>query len=828
MNVIPEPNPDFRTIFESVPGLYLILDPDLKILAVSNAYLNATLTKREEILGRGIFDVFPDNPDDPNATGVNQLRESLLRAIDTKSPDAMAVQKYDIQLPESEGGGFKEKHWSPLNTPVLGKNGQVLYLIHQVEDVTEFVLLRKQGKEQNELAESLKSRTEQMESEILRRSQQLQDSNKKLREAEKVKTEFFANVSHELRTPLTLILAPLESLLSGKYGDIPANQAGFLKTIQNNSLRLLELVTSILDFSKVESGKMKVDIEAVNVCNLVKSTLKDFQPMASEKKIRLQEDIDSTDIHILIDRYLFERILFNLLSNAFKFTPIGGQVSVRLFWKEGNLELSIKDSGIGISESNIGKLFQKFQQAEGSSTRKYEGTGLGLAMVKEFSELLGGSVMVDSKLGEGSTFSVKIPSNLLDLQLEEKSKVPFLKSSLSYSSNDFQSDISLEEEDNFESDRPKVLVCEDNQDLSKYISSLLQNFCRVKVAKDGEEGLILVKSWAPDLVISDVMMPGKDGIELCSAIKSEPETSKTVVILLTALSHREAMLKGWEAKADEYLFKPFHPEELITRVKSLLSIAADRKKNLEFVEQKNFELAYANSELEAFTYSVSHDLRAPLRAIAGYSEILKEDYGSIMDAEGIRFLTALSNSADRMEKLIDNLLEFSRIGKKELHNSTFDLTEVAETVVTQINNNQNGSKTEIVVHPLAKVTSDKDMMSYVFQNLISNAIKYSSKKDRPKVEVGVTDTEKGKTFFVRDNGAGFDMKYYNRLFGVFQRLHRQDEFEGTGVGLAIVHRIVTRYKGSVWAEGKLGEGASFYFTIGDPKPENRVEKEEIA
>ncbi|TGL47409.1 response regulator [Leptospira wolffii] len=815
--------PNFQLLFESVPGLYLILDSNLKIAAVSNAYLAATLTKRSEILGRGIFEVFPDNPDDPNADGVSNLKESLLRVISTKAPDAMAVQKYDIQLPESEGGGFREKFWSPLNTPILGENGKVAYIVHQVEDVTEFVQLNRKRSEEIKITEELRNRTRQMESEILRRSEQLQQTNRKLREAEQIKNEFFANVSHELRTPLALILAPLESILSGKYGDIPAQQSDFLKTIHNNSIRLLQLVNSILDFSKVESGKMTVELESLDIAKLTSSILKDFIPSTHEKGITIRSEIKPESIGVRIDRYLFERILFNLLSNAIKFTPSSGNITVSLILNDNMLTLSVSDSGIGISEEDIPKLFRSFHQLEGSSTRRFEGTGLGLAMVKEFSELLGGEVDVKSRIGFGSTFTVKIPvqtSGSSDL-IEAAPR----STSLYYFQTPKKESV---EHGGSSSSSARVLVCEDNPDLSDYISSLLKDFCTVMSAKNGEEGIALVRSWSPDLVLSDVMMPVKDGIELCREIKSDPDLSKTVVILLTAQTHRDAMIRGWEAKADEYLFKPFHPEELITRVKSLLSIAEDRKRTIQWIEQKNAELADANSELEAFSYSVSHDLRAPLRAIYGYSEMLREDYGSVLDEDGNRFLKVLTESTQRMERLIDNLLEFSRVGKKESHNVRFDMTEIANNVVSQLKE-QAEVKAEIVIHPLSEVISDKDLMSYVFQNLISNAVKYSSKKEHPKVEVGMTDTERGKTFFVKDNGAGFDMKYYSRLFGVFQRLHRQDDFDGTGVGLAIVNRIVTRYKGKVWAEGKIGEGACFYFTIGDPPgTEAGDQSEEVA
>jgi signal transduction histidine kinase len=795
---------DFHNLFESAPGLYLVLSPELKILAVSNAYLNATLTKREEIISKGIFDVFPDNADDPAASGVGNLRASLQRVLETGAPDAMAVQKYDIQRPESEGGGFEEKYWSPLNTPVFGKNGKVQYIIHRVEDVTEFIKLKNRGTQQHKLTEELKTKADQMETEIFQRAQEIQEANKKLREAEKVKSEFFANVSHELRTPLSLILSPLESILSGKHGEIPSGQQKFLNTIHNNSLRLLQLVNGLLDFSKVEAGKMNVHREPTDIAILIRTILNDFESMMGGKKIDLSYDIAFNNTYVMLDRYLFERILFNLLSNAAKFTEDDGKVFVKAYMEGDNLHLSVTDTGIGIPEAAIKNLFQKFSQVEGSSIRRFEGTGLGLAMVKEFSELLGGSVTVKSEVNKGSTFTVRCLAPITDAKPDEnktaerRSLIPLYQTALVDESKTSDDSLNL----------PKVLVCEDNQELSAYIVSVLHGICQIKTAPDGERALELVHSWNPDLVLSDVMMPKKDGISVCREIKSNPATSKMSVVLLTALTHREAMMKGWEVKADEYLFKPFHPEELLTRINSLLSVVRDRKNTELILEQKNKQLVEANAELESFSYSVSHDLRAPLRSINGYTKILEEDLNDKLDEQGRRTLNRIIHNASRMNKLIDDLLEFSKLGRKELEKSNIDTTKLVKSIVDEMK-----PKANVVVDDLIKAQADHALITQVWINLISNAIKYSEKKTNPTVEVGSSLNNGEVIYYVKDNGAGFNMEYSDKLFGVFQRLHKENEFQGTGIGLALVKRIVAKHHGRVWAEGKVNEGATFYFSL---------------
>lgn len=232
----------------------------------------------------------------------------------------------------------------------------------------------------------------------------------------------------------------------------------------------------------------------------------------------------------------------------------------------------------------------------------------------------------------------------------------------------------------------------------------------------------------------------------------------------------------------------------------------------ERVKIRTRELYAANKELESFSYSVSHDLRAPLRAINGYSQMLIEDYKSKLDDEGTRLLDRVMFNAKRMGRLIDELLEFSRLGKKALNKTSIDLDlMVNEIIKEQFQSNKYSHN--INIGKLGTIIADEVTIQLVFQNLLLNAFKYSSKKEKPEIEIGVTQTDKGIAYFVKDNGAGFDMAYYDKLFGVFQRLHRQDEFEGTGVGLAIVQRIILRHGGQVWAESIVDEGSTFYFTL---------------
>ena len=237
-----------------------------------------------------------------------------------------------------------------------------------------------------------------------------------------------------------------------------------------------------------------------------------------------------------------------------------------------------------------------------------------------------------------------------------------------------------------------------------------------------------------------------------------------------------------------------------------------RKQDEEILRAKKSELEDVNKELESFTYSVSHDLRAPLRAVGGYAKMLEEDFGDKLDDEGKRLLLVIRQSAEAMGTLIDDLLGFSRLGKKEIRKSLVDMNEIANKALNEINKTVK-HKAQVIIHPLHPIMADQALMGHIMTNILSNAIKYSSKEENPIIEIRSSEKFDEVVYSVQDNGAGFDMEYSQKLFGVFQRMHSSDEFEGTGVGLAIAQRIVLKHGGKIWAKGKEGEGATFYFSL---------------
>jgi signal transduction histidine kinase len=401
LNIASDVPPDFRVLFESSPGLYLVLAPDLTIVAVSQAYLRATMTEREDILGRDIFEVFPDNPDEHGATGVSNLRTSLERVLRTEAPDTMAVQKYDIRRPESEGGGFEERYWSPVNSPVPGADGKTAYIIHRVEDVTEFVRLRQQGRE-------LRSRADRMEAEVYQRATEVQQKNLELERANRAKDQFMSHMSHELRTPLHTIIGFAEVLEEELEGPLNDKQRRFVNHIHRDSMHLLELINDVLDLSKIEAGRLQLRKEALDVAEAITRAISSIEGRCTAKSVSIQTEGLSHRM-VNADRVRLTQILFNLLSNAVKFTPAGGTVRVGIVCRDDLVEIAVQDNGTGIQKEDQPFVFDTFYQGSSASVGVSEGTGLGLPVTKALVEQHGGRIWFESEPGHGTCFTFTLP-----------------------------------------------------------------------------------------------------------------------------------------------------------------------------------------------------------------------------------------------------------------------------------------------------------------------------------------------------------------------------------------------------------------------------------
>lgn len=317
-----------------------------------------------------------------------------------------------------------------------------------------------------------------------------------------------------------------------------------------------------------------------------------------------------------------------------------------------------------------------------------------------------------------------------------------------------------------------------------------------------------------DLLLADLMMPEMDGIAL---LKAAQELDPTLVgIIMTGEGTITSAVEAMKTGALDYILKPFRLSVIYPVLARALTVRRLRMENAELQErlrERAVELEAANKELESFSYSVSHDLRAPLRAINGFSTIVVEEYAAQLPDEAQRLLGSVIRGARRMEQLIDDLLQFSRFARQPLSKQSVNVLALVQELVDELQKEQGDRKVEVRVGALANCVADLALLRQVFANLLSNAFKYTGKVAQPAVEVGYRLEEGRHVYFVRDNGAGFDMQYAHKLFGVFQRLHSADEFKGTGIGLSIVQRVIQRHGGRVWVEAEVNKGATFYFDL---------------
>lgn len=358
--------------------------------------------------------------------------------------------------------------------------------------------------------------------------------------------------------------------------------------------------------------------------------------------------------------------------------------------------------------------------------------------------------------------------------------------------------------------RPRILLAGDNADMRDHVCRLLADRYDVLAVPDGLTALSKAQEEPPDLVLSDVMMPGLDGFGLLRELRNHARTQTIPVILLSARAGEESAVEGLDAGADDYLAKPFSTRELLARVRTHLELARVRREWAKELEQ-------ANRELEAFSYSISHDLRAPLRAIDGFSKALLHEYGDKLDEQGSRYLDRVRAAAQRMATLIDDLLSLSRISRATLRRERVSLTELAHGAVAALRERDPSRSISIEIAGGLQAYCDARLIAIVFENLLGNAWKFTANQPQAQIAVGQENKGNETIFFVRDNGAGFDMAYADKLFAPFQRLHQEREFEGRGIGLATVQRIISRHGGRIWAEAEVGKGAAFRFTMGNPR-----------
>ena len=525
--------------------------------------------------------------------------------------------------------------------------------------------------------------------ELGEKNEEMKRLNEEVLELTHSRLVFFTNISHELRTPLTLIADPVEMLLEDS--GIKGKSRELLKMVQRNALALQQLVSNILDFRKIQNGKMELKLYRFDIVKTLTMWVGDFQLTAERKQIRLHLDVDDlTGSHEMIaDQEKISRIVFNLLSNALKYTPAGGEIFVSLKDEGANLRLDVKDTGKGISQDEADKIFERFFQAKGAAS----GTGIGLALVKSFVELHHGEARVESELGKGSDFIVVIPrehecdSQVIhnDVDIVDNSanasasegKNVVDESVLQYIDDGNRSRGKVQQLVSENTNRPTVLVIDDNTDIRQYERTLLQDEYIVLEAADGKEGLSVAIKEVPDLVICDVMMPVMDGLEFTKQLKTNTATSHIPVIMLTAKNLEEHRAEGYEHGADSYITKPFHSKVLLARIENLLRQRQLLKNLYQGAQEAEKEISEAH--LEDRDKQFLKQLQAIIQKNLSDSEFGVEDMGQQIGLSRVqlyRKVKAMTGSS------VVDLLRKARLAKARrlLETRSMSVSEVAYEV----------------------------------------------------------------------------------------------------------------------------------------------------
>jgi signal transduction histidine kinase/CheY-like chemotaxis protein len=546
----PSPALDYQRLFDAAPSPCLVLDEHLVIVAVNEAYLAATATDRSTLLGRPIFEAFPDNPDDPTADGVRNLRRSLKTVLATGQADTMALQRYDILIDRDDAEEhFVERYWSPVNAPVLGADGRLTHIIHRVEDVTEFVQLQGVDPNQQRATAELQMRAERMETDLFVRARELQEVNQQLREAyadlatadaalqeqQQAKDRFIATLSHELRNPLAAVLAATELITL----DVPDHPG--LGVLERQVNALVRMTDDLLDASRALTGRLEVVQQPIDLRSTVEAAVQDIRPEYARMNRTLQLSLPAQPVVVEGDSIRLAQMLGNLLSNACKYTRPGGTVGVELTGEAGQAVLIMRDDGIGFEPAAADRLFEVFARAVPSGMTDAGGLGLGLAIVRGIVELHSGTVSAHSDgPATGAEFRVQLPlTSSLPSPPARLLTAPQAQAAL------------------------RTLIIEDNVDLAATYQALLERRGHdVTVVHTGGDGLAAAQQQHFDLILCDLGLPDITGYEIARRLRADPDAQPARLIAHSGYSQNANRQQSLQAGFDAHLTKPMAISDL--------------------------------------------------------------------------------------------------------------------------------------------------------------------------------------------------------------------------------------------------------------------------
>lgn len=684
-------------------------------------------------------------------------------------------------------------------------------------------------------AERARFREFSLRYELDQRNHELDQRNHDLAEMDRMKSSFFANISHELRTPLTLILSPVEDML--RAGNLPERVKTQLVFVRDNSYRLLNLVNDLLDVMRLEEGMTRLESTPINLKSLIGNVVGGMRYFAQQQNVLLKV-IDHQELSVLGDRRALEKIIINLVNNAVKFTPPKGMVTLRLCRIDDKYaELSVEDTGPGIAQSNFEMIFDRFQQVDSSSTRKHQGTGLGLALVKELVELQGGSVFVESEVGHGATFKVRLPvsqgdENMKSLIEQGGEFLGDVHTRARYATESQYADDSYvqtvqEPEDKRLDSRPVLVIIEDERDIRSYLSKALLDDFQVHAAANGKLGWELTKSIQPDLVITDLMLPELDGLTICKMIRGDDSLQNTKVMLLTAKTDEKSKLDALDNGADDFLTKPFSTIEIKKRLSNLWLTSRLQQT----IQERNQELESTLSDLQStqgkliqseklnalgrLAAGLLHEVNNPLNYAYGTFQLLERE-PVINEQEHIRDMMAdVRDGMERISAIVRDLKTFAYPEAVQM-TQEFDITEAISSAERLSSHSLKGIKINKYLDQQSVVRGSQSHIVQVLINLFENACHAMAESDlEPELTIRTECMESGRLkITVRDNGTGVPEEILEKVFDPF--FTTKEVGTGLGMGLSTCYTIVENHGGEFSLNTDSTSYTEFYFDLATP------------
>jgi len=675
---------------------------------------------------------------------------------------------------------------------------------------------------------------------------QLQESNAKLVELDRAKTSFFANVSHELRTPLTLLIGPLERLRHGNPSPIAKERVELLDIMYNNAMRLLRLINELLDLVRLDSGVMRIRRAEAPLIPFLEGIVNSVSHMATQRDLKFAALLPEEPARkIFIDRDKLEKIILNLLFNSFKFTPEGGTVELEAALEGQRLTLTVRDTGKGIAEADLPRVFDRFWQAEASATRKYQGVGIGLALVKELAEAHGGSVSIESKVDQGTTIHVIVDVSEQEessqvsgeAQESEPQEIPaewlaqlYRRAEL-FPAHVIEATDDTIEASSFDASKPLVLVADDEPEMRRFLVSQLTGFYNLHEARNGSEALSLALEHDFSLILLDLMMPGIDGITLTQQLRDHPRTAAVPIIILTARADEDSKMQALEAGVTDFLTKPFASSELAARCRNLLfqsqlQVNLSRKTHeleaaLKQIKDTEAQLVHQAkmASLGQLSSGLMHEINNPLNFANTAAHLLQKRFQKLPIEDRDSLTTPLKDLQDGIRRVADIITGLRSFIHPDTSNfAQVSVSEMIESSIRFVQIPQSEITLDIQIPEGLKVWGNGNQLIHLFINLLQNAADSLREKGAPEKRISITASlQSGRVLLTcEDNGKGIKTEDKDKIFDAFYTT--KPVGAGMGLGLNICYRIVQNHLGELSVESQENEYCRFLINLNQTKP----------